>query len=331
MWSVNQSKEFEFLFLGLFEASGSRIPLFVLFLLVYLMTLVGNVLIIFLIFSDPRLHTPMYWFLSNLACIDVLYSSVTSPRMLADFFSKKRTIALSACITQFFFFFSFVCIELYLLAAMSYDRYVAICQPLHYIQIMHPKFCGQMASAAWTTGFLTSLIHTLCTKRLTFCGPNSINGFFCDLPQLFLLSCTSTFINVLVMFAVGILMGSGALGITFVPYIHIFRTISGIKSIKGKLKAFSTCTSHLMVVFIFYGTLIFTYLRPAPSSFSDDRLVSVVYTILTPLLNPLIYSLRNKDLKEALGKALHKMPCVRISTKSIPSDQRMDHEAKPRG
>ncbi|KAM8962436.1 olfactory receptor 5AR1-like [Pelodytes ibericus] len=315
MWSLNQTKEYEFLFLGLSEIPSAQIPLFLLFLLIYTMTVVGNLLILLLIFSDPHLHTPMYLFLSNLACLDVLYSSVTSPRMLSDFLSSKRTISLSLCITQFFFFFSFICIELYLLAAMSYDRYIAICQPLHYIQIMHPKFCAQMVSAAWSSGFLTSLIHTLCTKRLTFCGPNIIHGFFCDLPQLFLLSCTNTFINVLVMFSVGIFMGSGALGLLFVPYMQIFRTIMGIQSRKGKLKAFSTCTSHLTVVFIFCSTLIFTYFRPSPgSSFTDDRLVSIIYTVVTPLLNPLIYSLRNKDLKDALSRTLHKIGCIKINS-----------------
>ncbi|OCT64617.1 hypothetical protein XELAEV_18045716mg [Xenopus laevis] len=311
----NQTKLFEFIFLGLSDVPSAGLPLFMLFLLIYLMTLVGNLLILLMIFIDSHLHTPMYMFLSNLAGLDVFYSTVTSPRMLTDFFSETKTISLPACITQFFFFFSFICIELYLLAVMSYDRYVAICHPLHYIQIMHPKFCVLIVVSAWVIGFLTSLIHTLCTLRLTFCGPNLIQGFFCDLPQLFLLSCTNTFINVLVMFLVGILMGSSALGITFVPYIQIFRTIKKIKTWRGKLKAFSTCASHLTVVFVFYGTLIFTYLRPTPrNAFSEDRLVSVVYTIVTPLLNPIIYSLRNKDLKGAFRRTAHKIGFLRLNT-----------------
>ncbi|XP_075037030.1 olfactory receptor 1G1-like [Mixophyes fleayi] len=306
MRSINQTKVSEFVFAGLSNLTNVQLPLFLVFLLIYLASMAGNLLIVLLILSDHHLHTPMYLFLCNLAGLDVFYSSVTAPRMLADFFSNTRTISVPSCITQFYFFFSFICIELFLLAVMSYDRYVAICHPLHYVQIMHPKLCAQMVSAAWMAGFLTSLIHTLCIQRLNFCGPNVINSFFCDLPQLFLLSCTDTFINVLVMFLVGIIMGSGALSITFVPYIHIFRTIMEIQSRKGKLKALSTCTSHLTVVFIFYGTLVSTYLRPSPtSSSSEDRLVSVVYTVVTPLINPLIYSLRNKDLKEALRRALH--------------------------
>ncbi|XP_075687754.1 olfactory receptor 5AN6-like [Rhinoderma darwinii] len=306
MRSTNQTKVSEFVFLGLSDLPWGHLPLFLLFLFIYLTSLAGNLLIVLLIFIDHGLHTPMYLFLSNLAGLDVFYSSVTAPRMLSDFFSKSRTIAVPSCITQFFFFFSFICIELYLLAAMSYDRYIAICHPLHYVQIMHPKMCAQMVSAAWSIGFLTSLIHTLCIQRLDFCGPNVINSFFCDLPQLFLLSCTNTFINVLVMFLVGIIMGSGAFSMTLVPYIRIFRTIMGINSQNGKLKAFSTCTSHLTVVFIFYGTLISTYLRPSPTSnSSEDRLVSVMYTVVTPLINPLIYSLRNKDLKDAVRRCLH--------------------------
>ncbi|KAM4622308.1 olfactory receptor 5V1-like [Discoglossus pictus] len=307
MPSANQTTITEFILLGLSDLEYIQLLLFLVFLFIYLMTLIGNLLILLLIFTDSHLHFPMYFFLSNLAFLDVFYSSVTSPRMLSDFFSKNRTISLPACITQFFFFFSFICIELYLLAVMSYDRYIAICHPLHYIQIMNHKMCTQMVSLAWIIGFLTSLIHTLCTKRLKFCSANIIHGFFCDLPQLFKLSCTDTFINVLVMFLVGTVMGSGALGITIVPYIHIFNTIMGIQTKRGKMKAFSTCTSHLTVVFIFYGTLIFTYLRPTPrNNFSEDRLVSVMYTVITPLLNPIIYSLRNKDLKGSLRRALHK-------------------------
>ncbi|KAM3916056.1 olfactory receptor 1G1-like [Leptodactylus fuscus] len=303
MRSPNQTKVSEFVFVGLSDQPGVQLPLFLLFLFIYLASLSGNLLIVILIFIDHGLHTPMYLFLSNLAGLDIFYSSVTSPRMLSDFFSTSRAISVPSCIAQFFFFFSFICIELYLLAVMSYDRYIAICYPLHYVQMMHPKVCVLMVSAAWTVGFLTSLIHTLCINLLDFCGPNVINSFFCDLPQLFLLSCTDTFINVFVMFLVGIIMGSGALGMTMVPYIWIFRTIMGIQSQTGKLKAFSTCTSHLTVVFIFYGTLIFTYLRPSPTSnSSEDRLVSVMYTVVTPLINPLIYSLRNKDLKSALRR-----------------------------
>ncbi|XP_053550095.1 olfactory receptor 1019-like [Bombina bombina] len=306
IYSVNQTTFSEFILLGLSDYPQIQLPLFLVFLLVFLMTLIGNFLILLLIFTDSHLHSPMYFFLRNLALIDVFYSSVTSPRMLSDFFSKNKTISLPACFTQFFFFFSFICIELYLLSVMSYDRYVAICQPLHYIQIMHPKLCTQMVSIAWVTGLLTSLIHTLCMQRLTFCGPNIIHGFFCDLPQLFKLSCSNTFINVLVMFIVGTFMGSGSLGITFVPYVYIFKTIMRIKTKTGKVKAFSTCTSHLSVVCIFCGTLLFTYFRPTPHyNLSDDRLVSIAYTVVTPLLNPLIYSLRNKELNGALMRALN--------------------------
>ncbi|XP_075421321.1 olfactory receptor 1G1-like [Ascaphus truei] len=269
------------------------------------MTFSGNLLILVLIHNDFRLHTPMYFFLGNLACLDASSSSVTVPRMLADLLTDVRTISLTACRAQVFFFLLFANSEAFLLAGMSYDRYVAICHPLHYSHVMSWEVCAQLSSVAWALGFSNSLIHTLCTHRLTFCGPNIIQGFFCDLPLLLQLSCTDTFINILVIFLVVLFIALPALLNTVIPYIHIFRTILRIPTKERKHKAFSTCASHLSVVFIFYGTIIFTYLRPAPSHPGiSDKLVSVIYTVITPLLNPFIYSLRNKELKGALIKKL---------------------------
>ncbi|XP_075421316.1 olfactory receptor 1G1-like [Ascaphus truei] len=271
------------------------------------MTLSGNLLILGLIHNDSRLHTPMYFFLGNLACLDAGSSSVTVPRMLADLLTDIRTISLTACRAQMFFFLTFASSEIFLLAGMSYDRYVAICHPLHYSHVMSWEVCAQLASVAWALGLSNSLIQTLCTHRLNFCGPNIIQSFFCDLPLLLQLSCTDIFINILAIFLTALFLALPALLITFIPYIHIFRTILGIPTKEGKHKAFSTCASHLSVVFIFYGTLLFTYLRPAPSHPGiSDNLVSVIYTVITPLLNPLIYSLRNKELKGALRNTLHK-------------------------
>ncbi|XP_068103504.1 olfactory receptor 5AN6-like [Hyperolius riggenbachi] len=305
MKSLNETIVSEFVLLGLVDLPELKLPLFLVFLLIYLISLATNLLIALLIFHDPHLHTPMYFFLSNLACLDIFYSSVTCPRLLSDIFSKTRTIPVSSCITQFFFFFSFACVELYLLAVMSFDRYIAICRPLHYVQIMHPQICARSVSIAWTSGFLSSLLHTLCILRLDFCGPKVINSFFCDLPQLLLLSCTDIFINVLVLFIGGIIMGSCSMSIIIVPYIHIFRTILKIQSWGGRMKAFSTCTSHLTVVTIFCGTVLSIYLRPSPgSASSQEGIVSVIYTVITPLVNPIIYSLRNQDLKAALTKFL---------------------------
>ncbi|XP_075421227.1 olfactory receptor 1E16-like [Ascaphus truei] len=304
----NQTILHEFFLLGFSDFPKFRYILFLLFSSIYLMTLTGNLLILVLIHNDSRLHTPMYFFLGNLACLDAGSSSVTVPRMLADLLTDVRTISLTACRAQVFFFIMFVCSEIFLLAGMSYDRYVAICHPLHYSHVMSWEVCVQLASVAWALGFSYSLIQTLCTHRLTFCGPNIIQSFFCDLTLLLQLSCTDTFINILLIFLAVLFLALPALLITFIPYIHIFRTILRIPTKEGKHKAFSTCASHLSVVFIYYGTVVFTYLRSAPSHPGiGDSILSVIYTIITPLLNPLIYSLRNKDLKGALRNTLHKL------------------------
>ncbi|XP_040263992.1 olfactory receptor 5V1-like [Bufo bufo] len=248
----------------------------------------------------------MYFFLGNLAFIDVSYSSVTAPRLLVDLLTKNHSISLLACTTQLFFFIYLAGAELFLLSAMSYDRYIAICYPLHYSQIMSWMVCTKMAFGVWVLGLLNSLVQTLFSLRLTFCGPNTIHNFFCDLPHLFQISCTDTFINVLVALIVGGSLGFGAFSITFIPYIHIFSTILRIQTKHGKLKAFSTCTSHLTVVFIFYGSIIFIYFVPTTSNlYTINRVVSVIYALINPLLNPLIYSIRNKDLKEAVKRAIH--------------------------
>ncbi|KAE8612048.1 hypothetical protein XENTR_v10012694, partial [Xenopus tropicalis] len=244
-----------------------------------------------------KLHTPMYFFLGNLAFLDMSYSSVTVPRMLSDFISKSTTISYPACITQMFFFIYFASAELFLLAAMSYDRYVAVCHPLHYIQIMSWKVCAQMISVVWIFGLLYSLMHTLFSLRLTFCNSNIIHNFFCDLPNLLHLSCTDTFINFMVAFVAGGGLGMVAFTMTVLPYVQIISTVFKIKSIDGKRKAFSTCTSHITVVSTFYGSIIFIYFVPTTSYlFVLNSLLSVIYSVINPFLNPLIYSLKNKDL-----------------------------------
>ncbi|KAM4632559.1 olfactory receptor 5B12-like [Discoglossus pictus] len=305
-----ENKTFELVFTlhGLSDITNLRLPLFLLFSFTFLMTLTANLLILFLTITDSHLHTPMYFFLGNLACLDICYSSVTSPRMLYDFFSPKCTINWTACITQIFFFFFFLGVEAFLLTLMSYDRYTAICLPLHYVQIMHRKFCAKLTTGAWTIGFLNSLTHTLFIKRLTFCGPYVIENFFCDLPRLFQISCSSTFLNILLIFLLGGCFGVGSFLITFISYLFIFRTVWRIQSKKGKIKGFSTCVSHLMVVTIFYVTLYITYFRPNTGhTFTEDSIMSVIYAIITPFLNPLIYSLRNNVLKAAIGRITLKL------------------------
>ncbi|KAM4632554.1 olfactory receptor 5AN6-like [Discoglossus pictus] len=270
------------------------------------MTLTINLSILLLIISDSQLHSPMYFFLGNLACLDMFYSSVTAPQLLSNFFKEKRSISVQLCITQVFFFHNLGGSEIFLLAVMSYDRYIAICQPLHYVTIISWKVCIQMAAGAWAVGLITSLVHSLCLLRLNFCDSDTINNFFCDLPQVLQLSCTDTFINMLVLFLQAIIFGSSALLVTFIPYIHIFRTVLRIQSTQGQRKALSTCSSHLAVVFIFYGTLLFAYFNPTRNN-HVDRVISVIYTLITPLLNPLIYSLRNRDLKGALRRTVLKI------------------------
>ncbi|XP_040217046.1 olfactory receptor 1G1-like [Rana temporaria] len=288
--------------------------LFVFFLLIYLMTLITNLLIFFLVLTDYNLHNPMYFFLANLAFLDMSYSSVTAPRMLFDLVTRIRSISIPACISQVFFYTSFVCSELFLLSAMSYDRYIAICHPLHYKLIMSWRVCTCMASLVWVAGYSISLTYALFLLRLSFCRTSSIHNFFCDLPHLYQITCTDPFINMMIVFLLGGSTGLGAFLLTFIPYVYIFRTILRIRSKTGKRKAFSTCTSHLTVVFIFYGCFIFIYLVPTSSDMVTlNKLFSVITSLINPLLNPLIYSLRNKDLMEALMKSYYHLKLIQAS------------------
>ncbi|KAM4722802.1 olfactory receptor 1G1-like [Rhinophrynus dorsalis] len=275
------------------------------FLLTYIITLFVNVLILCLVIVDSQLHSPMYFFLGNLAFLDMTFSSVTAPRMLSDFINTKRTISFHACLAQIFLLVYLGSSELFLLAAMSYDRYVAICHPLHYIQMMSRKTCIQLGAVVWILGFSYSLIHTLSLFRLTFCGSNIIHNLFCELQHLFQLSCTDPFINYLLILIGGGVFGIGAFIITVIPYVCIFNTVLRIPTSDGKLKVFSTCTPHFIVVFLFYGSVIIIYFIPTISSLIFVNMVlSITYAVINPLLNPLIYSLRNKEILTALRKAL---------------------------
>ncbi|KAG8433617.1 hypothetical protein GDO86_017805 [Hymenochirus boettgeri] len=290
---------------GLSDIPSLQLPLFLVFLLVYLMTLTGNLLIVLLICTDSHLQTPMYFFLGTLACLDMGYSSVTIPRMLFDFHAQKRLISIQACITQIFFFVLFAMSEISLLAVMSYDRYVAICRPLHYTQIMHWKTCVLLVLGVFTICMAHSLVHVLLLLKLTFCRLTPIQSFFCDLPQLLLVSCSDTFINELLILIFAILLVGGMFALTFCPYIIILNTIMKMQSKAMRSKAFSTCSSHLTVVFIFYGTALFSYFHPNTKDHSAvDKVASVFYAVLTPLVNPLIYSLKNKEIKISIKRAL---------------------------
>ncbi|KAG8433569.1 hypothetical protein GDO86_017757, partial [Hymenochirus boettgeri] len=289
---------------GLSDLPSLQLPLFLVFLLVYLMTLTVNLLIVLLIYTDSHLQTPMYFFLGTLACLDMSSSSVTTPRILCDLYTQNRLISIQACINQIYFIFFFIASEIVLLAVMSYDRYVAICHPLHYIQIMHWKNCVLLVSVTLTFGLIFPLPHTLLLLNLTFCSSKPLQSFFCDLPQLLQVSCSDTFFNLLLIFFCGVLFGGGILFLTFYPYSIILNTIMKIPSKGIRSKAFSTCSSHLTVVFIFYGTIFFNYFDP---NAKDSRADSVFYAVLTPLLNPLIYSLRNQDLKKSLTRFIHQL------------------------
>ncbi|KAE8578418.1 hypothetical protein XENTR_v10023530, partial [Xenopus tropicalis] len=303
----NQTKEYILVFTGLTDLPELQLPLFCMFLLIYLVTLTGNLLILLLIFTDSHLHTPMYFFLGTLACLDLSFSSVTVPRMLFDLLTGRRVISVPACITQIYFFVFCAVSEMSVLAVMSYDRYIAICRPLHYMQIMSWKVCVQLISGMLVFGSVYALLHTFSLTNLMFCSSHDLQSFFCDLPQLLEASCSDTFINVLLIFLSGICYGVVILGVTFYPYITIISTILKISSKHTRSKAFYTCSSHLTAVFIFYSTSFFNYFHlNTNEQHAQDKIASVFYAILIPFLNPLIYSLRNKELKIALRRALQR-------------------------
>ncbi|XP_011830783.1 PREDICTED: olfactory receptor 5W2 [Mandrillus leucophaeus] len=300
----------DFVFLGLSGTQGMQQGLFVLFFLIYGITVIANLGMIFLIKMDLRLHTPMYYFLSNLSFCDVCYSSTVSPKMLADFLSDQKWIPYNLCAVQMYLFGVFADVECLMLAVMAYDRYVAICNPLLYTITMSRSICTQLVALAYVVGLVDSAIHTCCTFGLSFCNSNVINHFFCDIPPLLALSYSDTFINEIVMFTfIGCIVGCSIVTV-FLSYSYIIITILKMSSPEGRQKAFSTCTSHLMAVAVFHGTLLFMYFRPSSSySMETDKMASVFYTVVIPMLNPLIYSLRNRDVKGALKKAMNTKLC----------------------
>ncbi|XP_002928263.3 olfactory receptor 8D4 [Ailuropoda melanoleuca] len=301
----NHSSVTGFLLSGLTDQPELQLPLFCLFLGIYAVTVVGNLGMISIISLSSQLHTPMYYFLSSLSFLDVCYSSVITPRMLAGFLRSDKAISYSGCMTQLFFFCIFVISECYMLAAMAYDRYVAICKPLLYHVIMSPRACSLLVAAGFSVGFTDAMIHGGCILRLTFCGPNVVKHYFCDIIPLIQLSCSSTYMDELLIFVIGgFNMVATSLTI-IISYGFILSSILCIRSAQGRSKAFSTCSSHLTAVLIFYGTLMSMYLKPASSSsLIQEKASSVFYTTVIPMLNPLIYSLRNKEVKNALTKLL---------------------------
>ncbi|XP_017372706.1 olfactory receptor 8U8 [Cebus imitator] len=305
MAHINCTQVAEFILVGLTDHQELKMPLFVLFLSIYLFTVVGNLGLILLIRADSRLSTPMYFFLSNLAFVDFCYSSVITPKMLGTFLYKQNVISFNACATQLCCFLTFMISECLLLASIAYDRYVAICNPLLYMVVMSPGICIQLVAVPYSYSFLMALFHTIFTFCLSYCHCNIVNHFYCDDMPLLRLTCSDThFKQLWILACAGITFICSVL-IVFVSYMFIIFAILRMSSAEGRHKAFSTCSSHMLAVTIFYGTLIFMYLQPSSShSLDTDKMASVFYTVIIPMLNPLIYSLRNKDVKDALKKVI---------------------------
>ncbi|MXQ95650.1 hypothetical protein E5288_WYG009335 [Bos mutus] len=300
----------DFIFLGLSGRQDVQQGLFVLFLLVYGITVVANVGMVLLIKRDPRLHTPVYYFLSHLSFCDICYSSTISPKMLADFLSEQKRIPYDVCAIQMYFFGAFGDVECLMLAVMAYDCYVAICNPLLYTIAMSRGICTQLVVVAYIVGLVDSAIHTCCTFQLSFCNSNIINHFFCDIPPLLALSSSDASINEIMLFISSSCVVGTSIITVLLSYSYIITTILRMSSAEGRRKAFSTCASHLTAVAIFHGTLLFMYFRPSSSySMDTDKMASVFYTVVIPMLNPLIYSLRNKDVKGTLKKATSTKLC----------------------
>uniref|UniRef100_A0A452IAQ0 Olfactory receptor n=1 Tax=Gopherus agassizii TaxID=38772 RepID=A0A452IAQ0_9SAUR len=311
----NQTTLTEFLLLGFSDVRELQILHFVMFLVIYLVGLMGNLLIITAVVLDHHLHTPMYFFLLNLSILDFGSISVTIPKSMVNSLINTRVISYPGCVTQVFLFLLFVTTDLALLTIMAYDRYVAICQPLHYERVMNRRACVQMAASAWITGIVYSALHTGNTFRLPFC--HEINHFFCDFTPVIKLSCSDTRPIELVTLVLASIFTLPPFLLTLISYVCIIITILRIPSTTGRQKAFSTCSSHLIVVTIFYGTLNIVYLSPKTPTLRDlNKVFSVFYTVLTPLVNPIIYSLRNKNVKEALAH-------VRSECVALTRDQRI--------
>ncbi|XP_030066642.1 olfactory receptor 1G1-like [Microcaecilia unicolor] len=307
MEKKNYTKITDFIILGFFELPEMQSLLFLLFLIIYLMCLTGNLLIVVTVSSDSHLHSPMFFFLSNLSFLEICSMTVTMPKLLAVLIAQNKTISFMQCMMQMYLFLACTAAEFYLLTAMAYDRYVAICNPLHYVMIVNRKVCIILVIVSWMIGFLEPVPHVTLMSQLSFCSSNEINHFFCDITALMTLSCSGTSVIETITYIEGGILGFIPLILTITSYVYIISAILKICSAQGRQKAFSTCSSHLTVVLLFYGTSFGVYLIPKPAYSMDlNKLLTVLYISAIPLLNPLIYSLRNKELKRTLWKATRK-------------------------
>ena len=305
----NYSEATDFILAGFRVHPELHILLFLLFLLVYAMILLGNVGMMVIIITDPQLNTPMYFFLGNLSFIDLVYSSVIAPKAMSNFWSERKSISYEGCVTQLFLFALFIVTEGFLLAVMAYDRFIAICNPLLYTVQMSTRLCAQLVAGSYFFGCISSILQTSMTFTLSFCASRAIDHFYCDTRPLQRLSCSDLFILRMVSFTLSGLITLPTIIVIVISYLYIVSTVLKIPSTEGRKKAFSTCSSHLGVVSVLYGAIIFMYV--IPDRFPElSKVASLCYTLVTPMLNPLIYSLRNKDVKEALNKLLEKKSTI---------------------
>uniref|UniRef100_A0A8D1FST3 Olfactory receptor n=1 Tax=Sus scrofa TaxID=9823 RepID=A0A8D1FST3_PIG len=304
----NQTSVTEFLLLGVTDIQELQPLLFVLFLAIYLVIVAGNGAILMVVISEPRLHSPMYFFLGNLSCLDICYSTVTLPKMLGNFLSSHKAISFWGCISQLHFFHFLGSTEGLLLAVMAFDRFVAICKPLRYTLIMNPQVCAQMAVTVWIIGFFHALMHSIMTSHLHFCGSNHIHHFLCDIKPLLKLACGNIELNQWLLNTVTGTIAMGPFFLTLLSYGYIITHLSfKTHSCSMLHKALSTCASHFMVVVLFFAPVVFTYIRPTSgSSMDQDRIIAIMYSVVTPVLNPLIYTLRNKQVKAALKRVIRR-------------------------
>ncbi|XP_053451503.1 olfactory receptor 4K2 [Nycticebus coucang] len=297
---ANKSTVSEFFLLGLSDSWKLQMFFFMVFSLFYVATIVGNGLIVMTVMADSHLHVPMYFLLTNLSIIDLSLASFATPKMITDYLTGQKTISFNGCITQIFFLHLFTGTEIILLMAMSFDRYIAICKPLHYASIISPQVCVALVVASWTVGIMHSMSQVIFALTLPFCGPNKVDSFFCDLPVVFQLACVDTYVLGLFMISTSGIIALSCFILLFNSYVIVLVTIKHHYS-RGSSKALSTCTAHFIVVFLFFGPCIFIYMWPL-SNFLVDKILSVFYTIFTPILNPVIYTLRNQEVKTAMRK-----------------------------
>ncbi|NWW76030.1 OR6B1 protein, partial [Climacteris rufus] len=308
MIQENDTHIHEFILLGFPTTTELQALLFIVFLTVYLLTVIENIVIIILIISSHQLHKPMYFFLGHLAFLEAWYVSVTVPKLLVSFLLKNKNISLTGCMVQLYFFIALICTECVLLAVMAYDRYVAICNPLHYTVVMTHRVCVQLAMGSWLLGFLMSVLKVFFISQLSFCGPSLINHFYCDVSPLLSLSCSKRVVAEMVDFVLALLILLIPLSVIIISYMCIVSTILFMPMALNRKKAFSTCASHLAVVIVFFSASLFVYARPRTAhSLHVNKLVSIIYTVVTPMLNPLIYCLRTQEVKDSLLKVLCKV------------------------